>query len=111
MYKLFSRILTLLLVILLGYVVVDFLRFPLAYDSVGAYQLKQDVEKGNPFSTNYYRTLYVNQGKYLFNGPITFNLICQKNDVEQPKCDELYKQFKVSKYSLVSFEKRFIRRQ
>jgi hypothetical protein len=103
--------LTLLIVLLLAYVVVDFIRFPLSYDSVGAYQLKQDVEKGNQYSVNYYRTLYVNQGKYLFNGPITFRLICDKHDVETEKCLALYSQYKSSKLSLETFEKRFIKRE
>jgi len=109
--RLLWLIATLAILVLSVYTVVDMVRFPLAYDSVARYHLLTDLNKREPQAMALYQSRYVNHGRYLFNGELTFNMICSHERVDTRACSILYADFVDSNISLNSFVKKYIVRQ
>ena len=48
-------------------ITVDFIRFPECYITTWKYQLQNDLEAGDERAIEYYRNVYVNNGRELFD--------------------------------------------
>lgn len=62
-----KRIVTLIAIIWLCYIVVDFLRFPECYSDKWRYQLERDINRGDEVAIEYYNSVYVENGRILFD--------------------------------------------
>lgn len=107
--RLIRAIVGLGILVLMVYSIVDFTRFPLAYDSVGRYHLMNDLNDGNPVAIKVYYDQYVAHGRYLFNGEVTFRLVCRRHDVDNDACSYLYSQFSLSDLTVKQFESKFMK--
>ena len=107
--KLVSFLLSLIIILTLIAGVCEVWNKPEKYSSMYRYQLMNDLERGSESATEYYYKNYILSHDYLFNGEITFRLVCERESITQKDCDSFYSQFVKSDLSLGKFEKKFMR--
>lgn len=67
-YKIVARnILVLFTIILFLNITIDFLQYPEMYLTTWKYQLKKEVEAGEPEAITYYNRHYLSKGVFLFD--------------------------------------------
>jgi hypothetical protein len=76
---------------------------PLKYDSIGRYQLLLDLNKRDEKAIAFYREEYVKDGVYLFNGQLTFYLVCEYKGISEMVCDGLYANYLEKRVNMTGF--------
>jgi hypothetical protein len=79
-------------------VVVDFVRFPEAYMTINASQLRNDLNNGDEEAIEYYYENYILNDKYIFDGPTTLNLVARRYNISE----DLYAVYSANNYTSVN---------
>lgn len=105
----FRNIIITIIVILIsmmsvGTIIYDIGRFPEKYSTSDKYQLMMSLNKGDTDALYYYEDRYIANDIYLYDGPLTVKLCCEKYGYD---FDTVYEDFDKSDYD--SFQKYFDR--
>lgn len=109
----FTEIIVLVLIfgLFLGFCV-NIAKYPEEYSSVMKYQLMLDLNDHNADAVEYYHDRYISRGKVLYNGDVSFDMICYEMCMDKEKTREQWEVMKEldSKYnSLQKFVNDFMK--
>lgn len=69
---------------------IDRLNAPEIYSSTMRADLLRGLESNDPEMLEYYKIAYIDKNIYLFDGPLTFKLMCEKYDLDVKLYTTLY---------------------
>ena len=70
--------------------IIDRINAPELYSSTMKADLLRGLEANNQEMLEYYKEAYIEKDIYLFNGPLTFNLMCEKYELDVELYTALY---------------------
>ena len=85
------------------YGIIDMIRFPESYDSVAKYHMMYDIENGDTAAIERYRSVYIENDKVLFDGPITISMYCDFKGLNRDLVEKSFEDAKAS-YIVNSFQ-------
>ena len=69
----------------------DVIQHPERYNTHTRNDLREDLDAGDVEAIEYYKSEYIADDVYLYSGPITFKLMCEKYGLDFDTIYELYK--------------------
>lgn len=91
---------------------VDVARFPESYITTTKYHLMEDLNNGDADAVEYYHDRYISHGRVLFDGSVSFNMVCYEYGLNKEETANLWceKRDENSKYeSLQEFVDDFVK--
>ena len=76
-------------------VAINIIRYPEDAFSIESAYFKRDLTNGDPEAIERYLDLYISRDRYLYNGPLTISLCCEKYNLDY---DTVYTEYTNSDY-------------
>ena len=71
---------------------INIVKYPELYITTAKKDLMIQLEEGNDLAIEYYVTQYIENDKYIFDGPITAALMAQRYGIDTAKLSEMYEE-------------------